>query len=126
MNDFEYAYDEVAATVAGDSVPIIRRRSTVTFTSSDGESGRGEEMLGLLERPEWWARAACVGMNPSLFFPERGDCVPPVVREVCGGCPAKVECLEAALARGEKYGIFGGLTERQRRAIRRQRNGAAA
>ena len=40
---------------------------------------------------------------------------------MCGGCEVKTECLEYALRHGEKFGIWGGMSERERRRIRRQR-----
>ena len=46
-------------------------------------------------------------------------------KEVCRGCVVREECLEFALQNGEKFGIWGGLSERERRRIRRQRAQAA-
>ncbi len=40
---------------------------------------------------------------------------------MCGGCEVRMECLEYALRHGEKFGIWGGMSERERRRIRRQR-----
>ena len=42
-------------------------------------------------------------------------------KEVCRGCEVRHDCLEFALQNGEKFGIWGGLSERERRRIRRQR-----
>ncbi len=42
-------------------------------------------------------------------------------KEVCRGCVVREDCLEYALANGEKFGIWGGMSERERRRIRRQR-----
>lgn len=80
--------------------------------------------MSLLERPEWHRRAACKGMEADLWFPVRGDTIPPAVRAVCATCPVQAECLEAGLR--EKYGIWSGTSERQRRAIRTARRGDAA
>jgi WhiB family redox-sensing transcriptional regulator len=75
----------------------------------------------------WIELAACRGLDAALFFPTRGEWTR-AAREVCGGCPVRAECLEHALDAGEKFGIWGGKTERQRRAMRRarQRAGRAA
>ena len=75
------------------------------------------------ERPpasEWLERAACAGLDPGVFFPGRGESTEPA-KQVCAGCPVRGECLEHALAKGERFGVWGGLSERERRAIRRQR-----
>jgi WhiB family redox-sensing transcriptional regulator len=42
-------------------------------------------------------------------------------KRVCGGCAVRSECLEAALANDERFGIWGGLSERERRRLRLQR-----
>ncbi len=68
----------------------------------------------------WQAYANCLGVDPDLFFPERGASTREA-KEVCRGCVVKDDCLEYALASGEKFGIWGGMSERERRRIRRQR-----
>src|SRR5205814_9815428 len=66
----------------------------------------------------WQERANCLGVDPDLFFPERGASTKEA-KSVCGGCEVKMECLEYALRHGEKFGIWGGMSERERRRIRR-------
>ena len=68
----------------------------------------------------WQDYANCLGVDPDLFFPERGASTREA-KEVCKGCVVREDCLEYALANGEKFGIWGGLSERERRRIRRQR-----
>lgn len=68
----------------------------------------------------WGDFANCKGVDPDLFFPERGASTRES-KQVCRGCTVREECLEFALARGEKFGIWGGLSERERRRVRRQR-----
>jgi WhiB family redox-sensing transcriptional regulator len=68
----------------------------------------------------WQFRANCMGVDPDLFFPERGASTREA-KEVCRGCVVREDCLEYALANGEKFGIWGGLSERERRRIRRAR-----
>ena len=68
----------------------------------------------------WQERANCLGVDPDLFFPERGASTKEA-KSVCGGCEVRMECLEYALRHGEKFGIWGGLSERERRRVRRQR-----
>src|SRR4051812_49137990 len=68
----------------------------------------------------WQDYANCLGVDPDLFFPERGASTREA-KEVCRGCVVREECLEYALSNGEKFGIWGGMSERERRRIRRQR-----
>jgi WhiB family redox-sensing transcriptional regulator len=69
---------------------------------------------------DWKSKANCMGVDPDLFFPERGMSTREA-KEVCRGCVVREDCLEYALANGEKFGIWGGLSERERRRIRRAR-----
>jgi WhiB family redox-sensing transcriptional regulator len=68
----------------------------------------------------WQVQANCLGVDPDLFFPERGASTREA-KAVCRACVVREECLEYALVNGEKFGIWGGLSERERRRIRRQR-----
>jgi WhiB family redox-sensing transcriptional regulator len=75
------------------------------------------------DRPDlsWMASGLCVGMDVDGFFPERGM---PGRRqaqraiEVCAACPVQADCLEFAIATNERYGVWGGKTERDRRRLR--------
>ena len=71
------------------------------------------------ELPSWRRQGNCLGVNPDLFFPERGEPTAPA-KKVCAGCVVRSDCLEYALSTGEKFGIWGGLSERERRRIRQQ------
>ncbi len=68
----------------------------------------------------WQEMANCRGLDPDLFFPERGASTRDAKR-VCGACVVKLDCLEYALEHKEKHGIWGGLSERERRVVRRER-----
>jgi WhiB family redox-sensing transcriptional regulator len=72
------------------------------------------------EGRRWQERANCLGVDPDLFFPERGASTREA-KAVCRSCEVRAECLEYALDHGEKFGIWGGLSERERRRVRRQR-----
>ena len=65
----------------------------------------------------WRERAACRGADLGLFFPGRGESAEPG-RRVCARCPVREPCLEFALRHGITHGIWGGLSERDRRALR--------
>lgn len=74
-------------------------------------------MTRLVVRAEPWMRqAACRGMAPERFFPERGDNTGPA-KAICGECPVQRECGEFGLF--EKHGIWGGHSERERRRRRK-------
>lgn len=77
-------------------------------------------MIEIVERPEWMERANCRGVDPELFYPERGASGADA-KAVCQGCVVREECLDHALDYLEKFGIWGGLSERERRRIRRKR-----
>lgn len=59
---------------------------------------------------------ACAETDPEAFHPEKGGTTKPA-KQVCAVCDVRVECLEGALARGERFGIWGGLSERERRKL---------
>ena len=68
----------------------------------------------------WWELANCLGVDPDRFYPERGASTREA-KAVCRGCVVREECLEYAVTNGEKFGIWGGMSERERRRVRRQR-----
>ena len=68
----------------------------------------------------WQEYANCLGVDPDLVCPVRGASTREA-KEVCRGCVVRDDCLEYALTNGEKFGIWGGMSERERRRIRRQR-----
>ncbi len=74
---------------------------------------------------EWQIDALCTETDPELFFPEKGGSTRQA-KQVCMACEVRTECLEYALATGERFGIFGGKSERERRAIARRRGSVAA
>ena len=80
--------------------------------------------MGIIAKPDldtgWKDYSNCLGVDPDLFFPERGASTREA-KEVCRGCVVRGDCLEYALLKGEKFGIWGGMSKRERRRIRRQR-----
>lgn len=69
----------------------------------------------------WQADALCTGMDVDAFFPERGmpgRRTAAAAIAVCHQCPVEGACLEWALATNERYGIWGGRSERDRRRMR--------
>ncbi|MGH3321392.1 MAG: WhiB family transcriptional regulator [Streptosporangiaceae bacterium] len=80
----------------------------------------------------WQEAAACRGEDIALFFGPEGERQPErEVRErkakaICADCPVRAECLEYALTKPEKYGVWGGMNEDERTAERRRRSRRAA
>ena len=74
-------------------------------------------------RPNWRDDAACRDADPELFFPD-GDIRSArahvkMAKLICRGCPARAACLSWALGSGQETGIWGGLTENERRRLHR-------
>lgn len=83
--------------------------------------------MGLPIEQCWRDYAACKDMPPEVFFPDRND---PDARKhakaICAECQVKEHCLEFALANGGRgnvgaYGIWGGMSERERERLRKRR-----
>jgi WhiB family redox-sensing transcriptional regulator len=68
----------------------------------------------------WQDYANCRGADADLFFPERGASTRRA-KSICGACEVRIDCLEYAIVNGEKFGIWGGMSERERRRVRRER-----
>lgn len=67
----------------------------------------------------WQADALCAQTDPEAFFPEKGGSTRDA-KKVCGACTVKQQCLEYALANDERFGIWGGMSERERRRLRKK------
>ena len=76
-------------------------------------------------RQPWYDRAACLEVDADTFFPEKGGSSRPAKR-VCAACTVRAECLAYALDNDERFGIWGGLSERERRQLKRGGGDAAA
>lgn len=78
-------------------------------------------------RSEWLDLAACQGMHVGLFFapavelPSQRRAREVAAKAVCAVCPVRAACLEDAMQRRERYGIWGGLSSLERKAVRRRR-----
>lgn len=84
------------------------------------------DFVGHDDDDDWQLRAACAGMDGDLFFPSKWNVADArAAKAICAQCPVRLDCLEAGL--WEHHGIWGGLSEKERRAERRRRaNGSAA
>lgn len=73
-----------------------------------------------IDELSWQDYANCRGADADLFFPERGASTRKA-KAICHACEVRNECLDYALDNGEKFGIWGGMSERERRRVRRDR-----
>ena len=67
----------------------------------------------------WQERALCAQTDPEAFFPEKGGSTREA-KKVCLTCDVRNECLESALMKDERFGIWGGLSERERRKLKKK------
>ena len=80
------------------------------FPLVDGTEDEGEG--------DWAERALCAQTDPEAFFPEKGGSTREA-KKVCLTCEVRDDCLESALMNDERFGIWGGLSERERRRLKR-------
>jgi WhiB family redox-sensing transcriptional regulator len=69
---------------------------------------------------EWQEDALCAETDPEAFFPDKGGSTR-AAKRICQRCGVRSECLEHALVNGERFGIWGGLSERERRKLEKKR-----
>lgn len=74
--------------------------------------------LGAPEDTEWMRAGLCAQTDPEEFYPDKGQNTG-AARAVCAVCPVRTECLAYALDHGERHGVWGGHSERERRELRR-------
>ncbi|MGA7203852.1 MAG: WhiB family transcriptional regulator [Specibacter sp.] len=105
--DLSPTIDFTTGPSTGGAVPVwIGLRPGLDDFSDEGELG-------------WQSDALCAQTDPEAFFPEKGGSTRDAKR-VCGACNVKAQCLEYALANDERFGIWGGLSERERRRLRKR------
>lgn len=68
---------------------------------------------------DWMRDASCAGVGGDWWFPEKGEAAKGA-KAVCRGCPVRAECLEYSLTCGQTFGVWGGVSERDRRVISRE------
>lgn len=71
----------------------------------------------------WVEKSNCLNLDPEIFYPTDGASTA-VAKAICRTCPVRAECLEYALTNGERFGVWGGRSERDRRKMRRARRDA--
>ncbi len=95
--------------------------------SRTGPDAAVASFLGELRaiRTDWIEQANCRCVDPELFFPARGGSTKEA-KAVCKGCVVRDKCLNHSLVQGERFGIWGGTTEQERRRLRRSLRQRAA
>lgn len=67
----------------------------------------------------WQSDSLCAQTDPEAFFPEKGGSTRDA-KKICASCEVRSRCLEYALENDERFGIWGGLSERERRKLRKR------
>lgn len=118
--------------VAGQGFPVQPPAGPGnTEHASPGQAVTGPEMLvippmiALLKALDgdgdggWQDRAICAQTDPEAFYPEKGGSTREA-KQVCRSCDVRAECLQYALDNDERFGVWGGMSERERRRLKRQ------
>ncbi|EHY88772.1 Transcription factor WhiB [Saccharomonospora azurea NA-128] len=85
----------------------------------DDDLGVLTELFDVTDEQDWQERALCAQTDPEAFFPEKGGSTREAKR-ICQVCEVRDDCLEYALAHDERFGIWGGLSERERRKLKKR------
>jgi WhiB family redox-sensing transcriptional regulator len=86
------------------------------MTRAKQATEQNEQHQGARRRPEdysWQADASCRGVDAELFFPATED-EAAAAKAICETCPVRLACLAFSIERNERFGVWGGLTERER------------
>lgn len=131
MHSAQYLEEQANAFLAAADSPqkpqqqAIQQKNIDLFSSAPEALSLWEQAAGLYstdgEEGElaWQADALCAQTDPEAFFPEKGGSTRDAKR-VCSQCPVREACLEYAMENDERFGIWGGLSERERRRLRKQ------
>ena len=101
---------------------ILGEGPLTSGTTADSDAAIAQ-VMGLTDDSPlaWHQLALCAQTDPEAFFPEKGGSTREAKR-VCASCEVRQECLDYALANDERFGIWGGLSERERRRLKRSNN----
>jgi WhiB family redox-sensing transcriptional regulator len=108
-------YKAIAASTGG----MIIERPVATTVDVGEPIDLFDEQAEELTELAWQERALCAQTDPEAFFPEKGGSTREA-KKVCLGCDVRGDCLEYALAHDERFGIWGGLSERERRRLKKE------
>lgn len=109
--------DELARSKPDPTCNCARCRSHYrTLQIRQDQAYNHRRFIALNDKPVWTNQANCRGMDPELWFPGRGLSLSRL-KEICASCTVREQCLEAGI--DEKFGVWGGKSERERRRLRR-------
>jgi WhiB family redox-sensing transcriptional regulator len=116
---YEHVRGDMASTphTAVDSAPARPARAHLTVVPDAPIAFETEDSSAPVA-DQWQDRALCAQTDPEAFFPEKGGSTREA-KKICLGCEVRHECLEYALEHDERFGIWGGLSERERRRLKR-------
>src|SRR6266849_3329802 len=118
LSSVSYSFATITWGVATRPHPGQPQRSATR--RDDPIPGRDDqEELGHMWITDWTTRAACKGTDPDELFVQ--GAAQNRAKLICRGCPVRTECLADALDNGIEFGVWGGMTERERRALLRRR-----
>jgi WhiB family redox-sensing transcriptional regulator len=113
--------------IVGDSAPLSIRSGKAELTADAQAMMMGIFDLGYEkyagEELHWQEFALCAQTDPDIFFPEKGGSTAPAT-SVCSACAVQSECLEYAISHDIRHGIWGGMSDNDRRRISRERRRA--
>jgi WhiB family redox-sensing transcriptional regulator len=96
--------------------------------ASNGNSGENDPLMSISSmfivndsdtELAWQEEALCIQTDPEAFFPEKGGSIS-YAKKICENCSVVDKCLDYALENDERFGIWGGLSERERRTYKRK------
>ena len=120
----DYQREQRAKRSTGEYLCSECEAPFATEQSTKGHLTYVHHGIGYVIRPSrdqsWRTESACAGKDPTIFFPDVGE---PAIeaRQICEPCPVRVECLDFAVSTGEVDGVWGGLSPKERRSLRRRR-----
>ena len=107
----------------GTACPALKCADLVVLSPSPGELAAFADPEPDADPLAWHDRALCAEVDPEIFFPADGGsgCHDiKAAKNVCRACPVSAECLSYALAADEEFGVWGGMSERERRRMRQE------
>jgi WhiB family transcriptional regulator, redox-sensing transcriptional regulator len=94
----------------------MNQHPTATRKATTRRGTRTHLVPPALSIGQWTGSAACVSADPAIFFPD-GDQSGTEAKQCCASCPVRDRCRDYALAAREEFGVWGGLSEDERKAI---------
>jgi WhiB family redox-sensing transcriptional regulator len=128
MSSVGVAHRSVGWVTGGNQIPPSSVNSDEWAVKTDTGGGAMDDLLSdttefipipITEERPWAVFSACREKDPDLFFPEDRKAATEALA-ICATCTVRVDCLEYAIEADIRYGVWGGLTDRQRRRFVRE------